>query len=251
MSLGSGIKSIDTGVFEYCFALQTLTFGEIEAVGDIAFSNCTSLESINIPEGVVSIGSNAFYNCRSLKSIHVPKSVTTIGSYALLGCTSLESITVDAENTVYSSDAGDLYTEDGTTLIQYAIGKTVETFAMPNTVTKIGSSAFFGCTNLTGVTISSNVTSIGSSAFAGCSNLTSITIPRKVDFISNYAFKDCDSLASIVFIANSGWVMLVESATLEDCEEIGFTPQDISNSERMATEYFTNENYMQYSWKRR
>ena len=55
-------------------------------------------------------------------------------------------------------------------------------------VMSIGGMAFYGCSDLTSVTIPESVTSIGSSAFDGCSGLTSITIPNRVTYIGDYAF---------------------------------------------------------------
>ena len=69
-------------------------------------------------------------------------------------------------------------------------------------VTKIGSSAFYGCTSLTSVAIPNSVTTIGSSAFYGCTSLTSVTIPNSVTTISSSAFSRCSSLTSVT-IGNS------------------------------------------------
>ena len=63
----------------------------------------------------------------------------------------------------------------------------------------IENNAFFGCTDLTRITILSGVTSIDDSAFRYCSSLTSITIPDSVTSIGMYAFEDCSSLTSIQF----------------------------------------------------
>lgn len=73
----------------------------------------------------------------------------------------------------------------------------LQTITIPEGVTSIGGSAFYGCKSLTSITIPSSVTSIGSYAFYSCSKLTSITIPDSVTSIGNYAFGDCRSLTSI------------------------------------------------------
>ncbi len=73
---------------------------------------------------------------------------------------------------------------------------------IPNGVTCIGDSAFFGCSNLTGVIIPNDVENIGDSAFFGCSNLTSVIIPNDVKNIGNSAFQTCSSLASVTLPDN-------------------------------------------------
>ena len=64
-------------------------------------------------------------------------------------------------------------------------------------VTGIGSSAFYGCTGLTSITIPSSVKSIGNWAFRGCSGLTSITIPEGIRYIFDYTFYGCAGLTSV------------------------------------------------------
>lgn len=73
---------------------------------------------------------------------------------------------------------------------------------IPNSVTSIGNYAFYLCSSLTSITISNHVTSIGDKAFYGCSHLTSVTIPDRVTSIGNETFCKCSSLTSIT-IPNS------------------------------------------------
>ena len=64
-------------------------------------------------------------------------------------------------------------------------------------VTSIGDSAFFGCRGLTSVTIPNGVTSIGDEAFSGCRGLTSVTIPNGVTSIGDEAFSGCSGLTNV------------------------------------------------------
>ena len=68
---------------------------------------------------------------------------------------------------------------------------------IPDSVESIGKTAFGGCTGLTRVTIPDSVTSIGDGAFNSCSGLTSITIPDSVESIGKNAFYGCSGLTSI------------------------------------------------------
>lgn len=82
-----------------------------------------------------------------------------------------------------------------------SIPSTVVNDGTTYTVTAIGEWAFYGCKDITMVTIPMTVTSIGENAFENCSGLTSLTIPASVTSIGNWAFVHCSGLASIV-VAN-------------------------------------------------
>ena len=172
---GLPVTSIGSWAFRDCTSLTSVTIGNsVTSIGEVAFYGCSRLPSITIPDSVTSIGDYAFYSCGSLTIITIPDSVTSIGNYAFEYCDSLTSITVDASNQSYKSVDGNLYTKDGKTLIQYAIGKSETSFTIPDSVTSIGNYAFYGCSSLTSITIPDSVTSIGTYAFYACSGLKSI-----------------------------------------------------------------------------
>ena len=125
----------------------------VTSIGWLAFSYCSGLTSITIPESVTSIGDGAFYDCTSLTSVTIPNSVTSIGWYAFPYCRGLTSITIG------------------------------------NSVTSIGGYAFAYCSGLTSVTIGNAVTSIGNWAFIDCSGLTDVyCYAENVPNTDSYAF---------------------------------------------------------------
>ena len=169
----------------------------VTSIGDWVFYNCSSLTSITIPNSVTSIGNWVFRDCTSLTSVAIPTCVTSIGDGVFYCCESLTSIEVSNNNENYSSTDGVLFNKNKSELITYPAGKTDSEYAIPNSVTSIGSYAFFDCESLTSVTIPNSVTNIGVYAFYGCKSLTSVTIPNSVTSICSDAFFDCTSLKSI------------------------------------------------------
>ena len=127
----------------------------VTSIGDAAFGNCRCLANITIPNGVTSIGEEAFKNCDSLTSITIPDSVTSIGDHAFYDCSSLTSINVADANRYYSDEDGGLFNKEKTELIRYPEGKSESTYAIPDSVTSIGDSAFSDCISLTSITICS------------------------------------------------------------------------------------------------
>ena len=203
------VTSIGDYAFEGCSSLTSIEISDsVESIGAMAFYDCTSLTSIEIPDSVTSIGVDAFRGCTSLTSIEIPGSVTSIGNGAFGNCASLTSIEVAQNNEYYKSENGNLYSKDGATLIQYAIGKKDTAFSIPDSVTSISDYAFYGCRSLTSIEIPNSVTSIDDYAFSYCTSLTSIEIPDSVTYIGSSAFKDCTSLTIYCEVESkpSGWI---------------------------------------------
>ena len=226
ITLDGPVTKIGSFAFSGCSSLTSITIPEgVTNIGSWTFNGCSSLTSITIPESVTNIESYAFYRCSKLTSVTIPNSVASIGSGAFSGCSSLTSINVDINNPNYSSVDGVLFNKDKTTLIKYPIGNTRSEYTIPNSVTNIGSSAFWDCSSLTSVTIPNSVTSIGEEAFYECSSLTSITIPNSVTSIGNGAFYSCDKLTSVT-IPNS--VTSIGSRVFAFCSKL--TSVTIPNS---------------------
>ena len=169
--------------------IQTVEIGEcVTQIGDKAFSGCTMLESVTLPQSLRSIGNDAFQNCRSLSSVTIPSDVRDIGQYAFYHCLALESANIpDSVSTI------SMHTFRGcSSLSSVTVG---------SGVTRIEACAFSGCTSLSSITIPSGVTYIGQEAFAYCESLTSITLPSVITSLGNKPFYECRGLQSLTIEA--------------------------------------------------
>ena len=205
-----------------------------------AFSGCSMLTSVTIPDSVTSIEEDAFSGCARLTSVTIPDSVTSIDENAFDGCTNLKQ----KENGVSYVDKW---------VIDY--DNSVGAVTLRNGTVGIGDKAFENRTGLTSVTIPDSVTSIGSYAFSGCTGLTEVyyigdiagwcgisfgdqyanplyyagnlyidgqsvtdlVIPDSVTKIKDYAFCNCDGLTSVT-IPNS--VTSIGSAAFRYCYKL-------------------------------
>ena len=148
---------------------------------------------------VSGIGNSAFSNCSKLNGLTIPDSVTSIENSAFSGCAGLTSIYYAGDIASWCGISG-LRNIMSSSMTLYIGGKRVEgELVVPNSVKSISDSAFSYCEGLTSVTIPDSVTSIGEEAFNGCTGLTSVTIGNGVMRIGDWAFSYCKGLVSVTF----------------------------------------------------
>ncbi len=195
------------GYFVYADATKTNLLG----------CSWAAMGEITIPNSVTSIGDEAFYHCTGLTSVTIPENVTNMGKSVFSGCSSLTAVVWNAKE----CSGWDRWTEApfyyiASQITSFTFGEQVKSIpyslcenmslksvTIPNGVTKIGSSAFWGCTPLASITIPNSVTSIGWKAFYNCLNLRSVTIPNSVTSIGDAAFSGCYGLTSVTSYATT------------------------------------------------
>ena len=111
--------------------------GCVTSLESYAFKGC-SIESVEIPETVVSFGTSLFYDCLNLKHVVLPKGLTQIYDSMFRGCVALQSIDI------------------------------------PDGVTRFGDFAFDGCESLASIILPDGVTYVGNYCFSDCYNLRHI-----------------------------------------------------------------------------
>lgn len=229
----SNISRIWQYAFAECKALDTITFATFTstddmavklAINDYAFSGCTALVTLNLPENLGTLDSYAFKGCTKLTTVNfvanakfiTPETteggtdpapaaaydpaglVTTIGDGAFMDCTSLTTITLP----YFIARIGNSAFENCTALATFTTmdGADNKTAALRT----IGDRAFFGSTSLNNVDVNTTkgVNTIGVSAFENCGQLATINLSGVTRFVEG-VFRNAKALKSVTMSANA------------------------------------------------
>ncbi len=168
-----------TEIGEYAFAgsslsgITTLDLTGVTKIGEGAFYGLSGLTSVTIPEGITEIADYAFADT-GLTSIIIPSTVKKIGAHTFDGCSSLTSVTF-----------GNGLTDIG----EYAFFNSgIEgDLILPESLVKIGDSAFSECNRILTVNIPS-VEVMGEGVFMNCANIHTATYGAKAKVTGRYTF---------------------------------------------------------------
>ncbi len=181
VTIPDSVTSIDGGAFNHCpietatipaLAVKYIKNSELKTVvitsgfsiGEGAFSGCSKLTSITMPDTMTNIGECAFENCTSLISITIPDSVTSIGRYAFCGTAYYNSEANWADGVLYI----------GNHLITANPDKLAANYIVKAGTKCIAANAFYNCSKLTCITMPNSVTGIGRWTFWYCASLETI-----------------------------------------------------------------------------
>ena len=229
----NSVTSIGDAAFSYTGWYTAQPDGILYMAGwCLGYRRAAPTDTLNIEEGTIGIADNAFSNCSELTSVTIPNSVKYFCRYAFYDCSGLTSVNYAGDiagwcgisfEEYYSNPlyyAHNLYINDEL-VTDLVIPETISeindrafnnatcltSVYFPNVITSIGSEAFSGCSGLTGdLIIPNSVTSIGKSAFSNCAGITSVTIYNSVNSFGSGAFSRCSGIISFRYIGSlSEW----------------------------------------------
>lgn len=157
----------------------------VTEIGNYAFSDCSSIETVEIPPSITRIGYEAFEMCDNLETFTVGENIEEIGNYCFYGCPSLKTVYYNA-------------TSDNVIAYYAFVGcDALEKFVVSDRVTYIPDYILSDAYTLAEVELSENIERIGYGAFSYCMNLKSINLPEKLKVIESDTFCYCSSLSEL------------------------------------------------------
>ena len=224
------VVEIKEAAFYGCMSIEHVAIGNnVKSIGEWAFSECTSLNSVHINSlaswcqinfkggaaNPLSNGAKLYLNNEELTELTIPEELTEIKDYTFGGCKSLIKVNLGSK----IASIGNSTFGGCNSLVNIIIHENV---------TKIGDFAFSGCA-LTTLDIHDGVTSIGVGAFKGCNKLTSVVVGDGVTSIAGSTFKDCYSLESVKIGKNvkSIGISAFENASISEFYSFSTTPPNL------------------------
>lgn len=216
MKLPSTVQFVATGLFNASTAIKEVDMNcvGITRVENVTFQNCTALEKVILPPNCIYLGASCFSGCKALTTLSNTDQLEVIMSAVFQDTPNckfnLPSKLTTLENTAFKN-SGVVFTE------------------YPKTLKKIDGSTFYGCNNLTSVTIPGELDMLGASCFAYCQNLESVVLPEKTPAtvgISVFAYcpklknvtlpKDIVKMTAQMFLNDTSLVAVKMPETVEE-----------------------------------
>ena len=217
IELESNITEIPALMFNGCTNITEVTIpNTVIRIGEAAFFGCNITEIV-FPDSLEEItGSNsgAFSNCQRLEKITFGTGIKKLGARVFMGCTNLSHIKVPRTITSFGYNVF----ADCPKLTKVGVGIT-DGIELESNITEIPALMFYGCTNITELTIPDTVINIGQAAFYKC-NITEIRIPDSVEKLNGSTsgvFQECANLENVELGAN---VVFLGNKTFYNCSKL-------------------------------
>lgn len=152
---GAVLTILGSYTFNECEKLRSIDLSstKLEEIPAYAFHSCASLRTVTFPNTVKTIGQQAFNNSQSLESLKMPAALSSIGDNAFLYCRKIRSVDLSATSLTKIDS-------------WFSNVDSLRTVKLPSTVTEIGENAFYN-SPIEEINFPASLTTIGNSAFYG------------------------------------------------------------------------------------
>ncbi|MBO4414116.1 MAG: leucine-rich repeat domain-containing protein [Clostridia bacterium] len=225
----------------------------VKTIKDHGFMNCELLEKVIISDGVdVQIG--AFSGCTGLKEVTVPDNWTEFPIYVFDGCYSLSKINVRpgqikklgnrALSCTAITDISDFYSaviKEGNKVFDHCSGLTEIT--VQGNWEKDSTMLFSCCNNLRSITFADDCKALGWGWFEGCEGLTEIVLPETIEIIWDFCFSDCTNLKTVTIKNKNLSIKSRDTFGNDPIDTINYAGTVAEWNERNLSSYFDSEHY--------
>ena len=193
-----GVETIAKSAFEGA-SLRTIRLPKtLKTLESGALARIAELESIEIPDGVETCGANLFARCSKLATAKLPASLRNCDlASAFNGCSALAAVELAPGFTLAKTVDGALLSLDGSTLYFCPPNNGATEFNIPESVVRVGDSAFQRHRTLKTVRFSKNVETVGVGAFQDCKSLETLTLNEGLIALKTNAFSGCSALKAV------------------------------------------------------
>lgn len=212
----ASVEVIGKSAFYMAYSLQSVDFAagsKLKTVRDLAFSECTQLQQIELPASVDSLGANAFTFCDGLRKVTLPASLKRLCYGTFSSCVALTRIVVPPACKVI-----DEFAFGNCTGLSYADVQGADT---------ISTKAFYHCSVLSTLKLPETLKAIGDSAFMRCEALATLTLPASLERAGDKMFLRCPYFEGFTvaqgnahFVAENGVLYSKDKTVLYECPQL-------------------------------
>lgn len=187
-TINASTRIIYAGAFSSCTNIESITVPDsVYRIMDSVFSGCTALKNVKISETAISLGNNVFSGCNSLVTLVIPKNIESIGANLLSGCSAMQDLSIP----FVGANANGL----GQTHFGYVFG-------VPNFDAQLNSTAIPASLHTVRVTACE---SISVAAFSDCKNIRTISLPATLRSLGKSVFSFCTGIKKVIVEDIGAW----------------------------------------------